>query len=231
MMQRLLRAFGDFGYSQLTMGGLANACDLSPRALYNHFKGKEDAFRETMRWNLDREMQRGWEAGQWIFMEGGSAIDVVVGILDARFGDARRNLETSPHASELNLEAFRRCRDIMEDAANAFQAGFALVIADLEKQNLVRLHPNQSTADAAQLLVDGARGVNQSLPNVPAPTLVERYRRMSEALMYGFADRAAFQQNRQVVPRRAASEEDGRTENLRASRNMAAGHARAEGGI
>jgi AcrR family transcriptional regulator len=187
-MQRLLLAFRNSGYSQLTMIDLADACDLTRRALYNHFSSKEDAFRGTIRWNHVREIRTGWEAGEAKLAEGGSALDVIVAILDARYGEARRYLELSPHSSDLNVEAFRRCRDILEESALVFQTGLAEVVVDLEKRDLLRLRPHQTASAAAQLIADGARGVNQTLPNQTASTLPERYRAMCEALMYGFAE-------------------------------------------
>lgn len=202
-MQRVAQALLDYGYNQLTMGGLARACDLTPRALYYHFKSKEDAFRETLRWNHVREIRNGWEAGRAKLSEGGDALDVIVAILDRRFGDARRNLERSPHASELNVEAFHRCREVIEESAAVFQAGLAEVLIDLEKRGLIRLRPNQTPVVVAQLLADGARGVNQTLPTRTASTLAERYARMCEALMYGFCELPASANRRVPTPRAA----------------------------
>lgn len=189
MMQGLLQAFRDFGYSQLTMGRLAASCDLSARALYNHFKGKEDAFRATVRWGRERDIRRSWEAGESIVSNGGSAVDAIVAILTARFGDARQHLEVSPHASELKLEAVRRCRDVLEDSAVAFQDGFMAVLIDLERRNLLGFRAGETAVEAAQLLIDGARGMNQTLPLIKAATLPHRYRRMCEAILYGVAHR------------------------------------------
>ena len=212
------------------MGGLANACDLSPRALYNHFKGKEDAFRETIRWNHEREIRRSWEASQWRLTEGGTAVDAIVAVLDARFGEARRDLELSPHSSELDLEAVRRCRDIVDEAAVEFQAGFAVVLTDLDKRSLLRLLPHQSAVGVAQLLTDGARGVNQTLPALPASTVVDRYRRMCEALLYGVTDRSAML-SRAVPQRRDTQADTVLVERTRPSRPPEVIlHVRAEGG-
>jgi AcrR family transcriptional regulator len=188
MMEALRLAFHNFGYGLLTMGGLAKACDLTTRALYHHFQNKEDAFRDTIRWNHVREISRGWEAGRQTLAVGGGALETIVAILDCRFGQARRDLELSPHASELNFELFRRCRDIMEESAAVFQTGLAEVLVNLEERGLLRLRPNQTPAQAAQLLADGARGVNQTLPSQAAATLPERYARMCEALLYGVAE-------------------------------------------
>lgn len=187
-MQRLLLAFRKDGFGQVTMIGLADACNLTRRALYNHFSSKEDAFRGAIRWNHVREIRAGWQAGQAKLAEGGSALDVIVAILDARYGEAQRHLELSPHSSDLNVEAYRRCRDILEESAVVFQMGLAEVVVDLEKRDLVRLQPHQTAGAAAQLIADGARGVNLALPNQPANTLPERYRAMCAALIYGFAE-------------------------------------------
>ncbi|WP_158814917.1 TetR/AcrR family transcriptional regulator [Methylocapsa sp. S129] len=225
MMQRVRLAFLNFGYGQLTMGGLAKACDLTARALYYHFKSKEDAFRESIRWNHIGEIQRGWDAGRRKLARGGSAVEVIVAILDARFGETRRDLALSPHASELNFEAFHRCMDIIAQSAVVFQAGLAEVLADLEKRHLIQLRPNQTPADAAQLLADGARGVNQTLPNLPAATLPERYARMCDALLYGITEPAA-KASRQAAARGDAPTDRASAESLLTSEKRASADGR-----
>ena len=102
LMPRLRQAFLDHGYEQLTMIGLAKACDLSRRALYHHCRSKEDAFRAMLRWRHSREIEAGIEAGGRRIAEGGSAVEAIAAVFDARYGAARRDLERSPHALEIN---------------------------------------------------------------------------------------------------------------------------------
>jgi AcrR family transcriptional regulator len=185
MMARLREAFLQHGYERPTMIALAEACELTRRALYHHFSSKEEAFREVIRWRHGVEIDLGLAAGRRRSAEGGSAIDAVVAIFDARYGEARRDLERSPHALELNHEAFRRCRDVMSESAAHFQARLAEFLRECGR---LRLRPGFSFAEAAQLLADGVRGVNQTLPARSSSTLPERYRRMCEALLYGFAE-------------------------------------------
>jgi hypothetical protein len=52
-------------------------------------------------------------------------------------------------------------------------------------QCMLRLRDGVTHADLAQLLADGARGVNQSLPPLPAADLPERYRVMFAAILFG----------------------------------------------
>ena len=50
-----------------------------------------------------------------------------------------------------------------------------------------RLRPGRgiTARDLAQMLADGARGVNQSLPPLPVDRLPERYRRMFAVILGG----------------------------------------------
>jgi AcrR family transcriptional regulator len=188
MMGRVRQAFLIHGYDQLTMIGLAKACDLTRRALYHHFGSKEEAFREMLRWRHIVEINAGFEAGERVLADGGSALDAIVAIFDARYGEARRDLELSPHASEINNEAFRRCRDVMANSAIVFQERLAMLLGDLTEKRLLRPRPGHGVVEIAQFLTDGARGVNQSLPPKPANTLPQRYRDMCAVILYGCAD-------------------------------------------
>jgi len=188
LMVRPRQAFLDHGYEQPSMIGLAKACDLSRRALYHHFRSKEDAFREVLRWRHGFEIEAGLEAGARRIAEGAGAVEAIVAVFDARYGEARRDLEGSPHALEINREAFHRCHDIMSEAAASFQARLAAFLGEIAGRGLLRLKPGAGFEEVAQLLADGARGVNQTLPLRSSFNLSERYRRMCEALLYGCAE-------------------------------------------
>lgn len=188
LMVRLRQAFLDYGYEQPSMIGLAKACDLSRRALYHHFRSKEDAFREVLRWRHGFEIEAGLEAGAKRIAEGGDAVEAIVAVFDARYGAARRDLERSPHALEINREAFQRCHDIMSESAASFQSRLASFLGELAQRGLLRLKPGVGFEETAQLLADGARGVNQTLPLRSSFNLPERYARMCEALLYGCAE-------------------------------------------
>ncbi len=188
LMTHLGQAFLDYGYDQATMVALARACDLTRRALYNHFSNKEEAFREMLRWRHGIEIEAGLQAGKQAVASGATAVGALVAVFDARYGEARRNLERSPHALEINHEAFRRCRDIMSASTENFQERLAQFIDYLAAHNLLQLKAGITRNDAAQLLADGARGVNQSLPARSSVTLAERYERMCDALLCGCAE-------------------------------------------
>jgi AcrR family transcriptional regulator len=187
-MLRLTQAFLDYGYEQLTMVGLAKACDFTRRALYHHFANKEDAFRGVIRWGHGRQIQAGMDAGQRVLEEGGGLLDAFIEIMDTRYGQARRDLERSPHAVEINYQAFRRCRDIMSESALIFQQRLETLIDELGAMGRLRLKHDVTSALLAQTLADGARGVNQSLPALPADGLPQRYRPMFSAILYGAAE-------------------------------------------
>lgn len=185
LLGRLRQAFLDFGYEQPSMVALAMACGVTRRTLYNYFRNKEDAFRAMLAWRHDIEIAEGFAAGERVLAAGGSALDAIVAIMDVRYGAARRDLDKSPHAVEINYTAFRRCRDVMSRSATHLQARLAELLERLAEQGLLRLRPTVSTDDLAQYLCDGARGVNQSLPAQPAFGLPERYRRMFQAILTG----------------------------------------------
>jgi AcrR family transcriptional regulator len=182
---RLRQAFLDHGYEHMTMIGLAQLCGFSRRALYHHFSSKEQAFRHMIDFFGRESIAQGVAAGRSVMEAGGSAVDVIVETMNVRYGDARRRLSGSPHALEINDQAFRRARDIMIEAAIDFQAKVAEMLGDMEARRLLQLRPGVTTGVLAQSLCDGARGTNQALPPIPIDELPVRYRQISEAILFG----------------------------------------------
>lgn len=189
LAERLRQAFLDHGYEQMTMSGLADLCGFSRRALYHHFSNKEEAFRYWLDFYNRQSVAKGIAAGRSIMATGGSAVDVIVETIDVRYGDARRRLAHSPHALEINDQAFRRSRDLMVKTAIDFQAKVAEILAELEDHHLLQLAPGVTTTTLAQSLCDGARGTNQALPPIPINELSVRYRQIVEAILFGSASR------------------------------------------
>jgi AcrR family transcriptional regulator len=189
-LRKLQLAFFAHGYEQLTMIGLAKAADMSRRSLYNYFSSKEEAFRACVRWSNARDITFGQAAAADAKAAGASALEILVAYADARYGDTCRELSASPHALEINDQAFRRCRDIMIDAARAGQQRLAEILVDLQQAGLVRWREGYSAAQLAQHFSDAARGVNQTLPPQPATTLRDRYRAIFCALLGGLAESA-----------------------------------------
>jgi AcrR family transcriptional regulator len=185
---RLERAFLDHGYEQLTMTGLAKAVDVTRRTLYNYFSSKEEAFRFLIENVNAQAVEIGMAAGRAALAAGRDPIEILATILDTRYGNTRRRLATSPHAIELNDQAFRRCRDIMIASAVSFQAELAGFIIELETNCILRVKPDLGPEMLAQLLADGARGTNQSLPPIDPAKLHLRYRSMVRALLHGAAE-------------------------------------------
>jgi AcrR family transcriptional regulator len=190
LVARLERAFLDHGYEQLTMTGLAAAIDVTRRTLYNYFSGKEDAFRFLIESVNAQAVEAGMAAGRAALADGNDLVEILATILDTRYGNNRRRLATSPHAVEINDQAFRRCRDLMVASAVSFQSELAGFITELEAANLLRVRANSSPENLAQLLADGARGTNQSLPPIAPDMLHQRYRGMVHALLHGTVDSA-----------------------------------------
>ena len=181
-------AFLRAGYAGLTMVGLAQACGVSRRTLYNHFPSKDDALREWVRFNNGEEVRLGLEAGEARRRAGADAVEIMTAIMDARYGETRRNVTASPHNVELNAVVFMLCRDIMIEAATAFQRQLAGLISSLERDGLLRLRGGTDPETVAQILANGARGVNQGLPPPPSGELTSRYRDMCRAVLFGCAD-------------------------------------------
>ncbi|MBS0274224.1 MAG: TetR/AcrR family transcriptional regulator [Proteobacteria bacterium] len=188
IVQRARDAFLREGYSRLTMTELADFCGLTRRGLYQHFKSKEDLLRATLR----LQNAEGFTAAEWVvekeLARGGSALDVVAKWLDARFGNVRRQIVQSPYGAEINAKAFEVGNDIMIEISADTHARMAELIDTLCARKLLRLREGQSSADAAQLLADGARGVNQQRPAIPVSQLAPRYRHIAEAILYGCAE-------------------------------------------
>jgi len=168
------------------MSGLAPLCGLSRRALYHHFSNKEDAFRYMLRHDGDRAIRDGMDAGRrHLDNGGGDVVSIFVEIMDLRYGHNRRVLANSPHAMEINDKAFRLARDIMIDHANAFQAQLAGLIVEMNVKGMLTLRSDIGPAALAQMLCDGARGSNQTLPPIPVSELPNRYRTILAAILYG----------------------------------------------
>lgn len=183
------RAFLDHGYQYLTMSALADAIDVTRRTVYNYFGSKEEAFRFLIEEANARAVTAGMAAGRACLDQGQDVVEIFATILDVRYGENRRRISKSPHAVEINDQAFRRCRDLMIASAIAFQAELAAFITELEGRRRLRLQPKVGADTLAQLLADGARGTNQSLPPTDPETLKLRYRAMVGAILYGAAAR------------------------------------------
>ena len=191
LMRKLNQVFLESGYEHLTMRGISKAADISPRSLYNYVSSKEEAYCEAIRFTHGVDIRAGLEAGRRVLDEGGDAVDVLVAIFDTRYGVTRRTLGVSPHAADLNYQAFRRCYAVMAESAVVFQDEVARVLDELSERRRLIIQPQVSAEDLAQLLSDGARGVNQSLPARPESTLPERYRKMISAILFGAAAKSS----------------------------------------
>ncbi|HVW55568.1 MAG TPA: helix-turn-helix domain-containing protein [Rhizobiaceae bacterium] len=186
LFERLRQAFLDFGYEQLTMSRLAQLCGMTRRGLYNHFSNKDDAFRHMLRVGNERSTREGMAAGR--AMRDASVADIMGEIMNVRYGEARRRLAASPHALEINDQAFRRANEIMMEAATVFQQQLSEFLTELQASGQLQLRQGIDVDELAQLLADGARGVNQARPPVAPEKLAGRYRNMCRAILHGCVD-------------------------------------------
>ncbi|WP_164738525.1 TetR/AcrR family transcriptional regulator [Aquabacter cavernae] len=186
-MLQVSQAFLRHGYGKLTMVELAKECGFTRRALYYYFNSKEEAYRATVRHGNAQGIQLGFEAGERIRRDGGSAVEIISEIMNIRYGTTRRIVQSSPHTVELNAVAFMTSRDIMIEFAISFQDDLERLIISLAEDGLLRLTGALSPKQIAQALADGARGVNQALPPPPLADLSERYRLMCQTILFGSA--------------------------------------------
>lgn len=170
------------------MSALAEICGLTRRALYHHFSNKEEAFRYVLRYDGETAIEGSFAAGRERLEAGAGAVEILTAIMDARYAANRRRLALSPHALEINDQAFRRARDVMIEAAVDFQDKLTAFVAEMEQRGLLSLRIGVTAQQAAQMLADGARGSNQTLPPIPIEELPKRYAAIIAAILHGVAD-------------------------------------------
>ncbi|MGN6150264.1 MAG: TetR/AcrR family transcriptional regulator [Rhizomicrobium sp.] len=187
---RAQEAFLRHGYEAMTMVTLAAACGLTRRALYYYFSSKDEAFRAMIRLENDRALELGRLAAQKV-LDGKrpNALAAITAWMDARYGETRRKLSTSPFGKEINDAAFVICADIMVEYATLSHDELAKLLRLLQKQRLLKLNRPASPESVGRLLADGARGVNQTRPPIPNSALAERYQEISGAILYGMAQK------------------------------------------
>jgi AcrR family transcriptional regulator len=180
-------AFVVHGFDQLTMGKIAALCGLTRRALYHHFSSKEDLFRACIKQGNVNALEQGDVAARALLDSGASALDVIAGWFDVRFGQVRRRVNDSPHGAALNDLAFRLATDIMIEVSYDTNRNIAELLVELERRGLLVLRKDITVERTARLLGDGARGVNQARPPIPNSRIAQHYREMTEAVLYGCA--------------------------------------------
>ncbi len=187
LMARVTQAFMDRGYQHMTMVALSESCGFTRRSIYNYFANKEDAFRAMFRqYNLG-SIDRAWKHVSDLRKSGAGVLDIVTGLIDVRYGDTWRLLDTSPHGAEIKGTAFAICLDIMIELATDFQRDVEHLIDELAAEGRLSLKPAFTSAQLAQMLTDAARGVNQVYPAANIDGLAAQYRRTCEAILYGYA--------------------------------------------
>lgn len=116
---------------------------------------------------------------------GSGALDVLPEWFDVRFGEVRRLIKRLPHGDELNAVAFRIGHDIMIEVSRDTNAHLATLIRELCASGKMQLREGVTSDEAATLLSDGARGVNQDRPYAPTNQIRKRYRNITAAILYG----------------------------------------------
>ena len=187
LVERASEVFLAHGYAALNMARLAELCGLQRRALYYHFHSKEELFRAVLRLRNDHYQAMADNVAAAALERGAPAGQVLGDWLDTRYGHVRRLLLASPHAAELNTVAFGIGLDVMIDEAHRTNLKLQALIEDLAAQGRLHLRPRISAETAAQMIADGARGVNQARPPIPADQLAARYHAIADAILFGCA--------------------------------------------
>jgi AcrR family transcriptional regulator len=187
IVQRARNVFQEHGFSGLTTTALATACGVTRRGFYHHFPSKEALFRAAMVAGNQEAQERADWAAQKAMAAGHDALDVLSEWLDTRFGVTRRNVARSRYGADLNETAFRIASDVMIEVSHETNARMAQLIAELQQRGMLKLRDGISPQDAAQLIADGARGVNQERPPIPPSQIGRRYRAITEAILFGCA--------------------------------------------
>lgn len=176
------------GFLAPSMAEIAAQCGLTRRGLYHHFRNKDEIYCAMLRLsNAEAFAAADW-AMQKALARGASALDMVAEYLDVRFGKTRRTLARNPHGDELNATAFRVANDVMMEVSLETHQRMTALIESLCERGILRLRPGASAGELAQMLADGARGINQVRPMIAASQIARRYRRMSEVILYGCAE-------------------------------------------
>jgi AcrR family transcriptional regulator len=175
------------GYERITMIQIAQGCGFTRRALYHHYSGKKEAFRDSVLFGNERGFDAA-HATQRALAANENAIEVVHALLNARFGDTRRRVARSPHAQELNDAVSRLCGDIIIAVAARLHAELAVILEQLQMLGKLKLRPDITFAELAYLLAASVRGINQTRPHLREHEFSPRYREIITAIMRGCAE-------------------------------------------
>ncbi|MEI9915950.1 MAG: TetR/AcrR family transcriptional regulator [Methylovirgula sp.] len=189
-------AFLKSGFNRPTMIELAVACGFSRRALYYHYRNKEELFRDVIRYQNERAMYAGWTAGMNVLMEGGGAVDVITAFLDTRFGETRRSAANSPYALELADSVFRLCDDIIVELQVRLQEDLIRMIEMLQTAGKLLILPDVNKDELAAMLAAAVRGVNQTRPHLKDVEFQPRYYAIIKAILRGSAKMPAKDRRR-----------------------------------
>lgn len=183
------------GYYPLTMTKIAEGCGLTRRGLYHHFNSKEQLLRAMLVLSNNEARDAADWAAQKAMARGAGPLDIVAEWLDNRYGETRRRVARSPGGEDLNRASFSIANDILIEVSRETHVRLAALLVELSRRGLLRLKPGRSATELAEIIADGARGVNQQRPPVPPGQIASRYRRIAEAILYGAAQEAPPRQD------------------------------------
>jgi AcrR family transcriptional regulator len=163
--------FSRYGYRRVSLEQIAQEAGVSRAALYLHFANKEDIFRAVSAQVHERSQQAAEAAAR----APGRVEERIAAVLDAKYGKFYEIIHDSPHVSELLEERNRLCGDVSETYRKRFLRMLRGVIEEAEAAGELELaSAGLDAAEAAELFVDGAKGLEMSGAAPQNPT---RYRR------------------------------------------------------
>lgn len=191
--ERILAAaftcFSRYGYRRVSLEQIAQETGISRAALYLHFRNKEDLFRALARQLLE-EAQAAVEAA---VKQPAPAIELLIDVLDAKYGLLYERIHDSPHAAEILDENSRQSGDLMEEFRRRFLRALRACLARADAAGEIDLRAAELDAgEAAELLADAVKGLERPGSGGPDPARFRRrIARLVRVFVGGLAPRPA----------------------------------------
>lgn len=156
------QCFATYGFRKTSMDDIARMAGMSRPALYQHYRNKEDVFRQLAQHYYDR----GAEALAAALARPGRPAEVLAAAFVAQGGEIIEAMLSSPHG----LELFDTSRAAAGDIAEAGEAGFRAQYArwlDAERA-AGRIGFSGSADEVAGTIAAALKGLKAAVPAYPA---------------------------------------------------------------
>lgn len=160
-----LKVFLAYGFSRTTMDDIARAAELSRPALYLVFRNKTDIYRAIARCVLACIVQRAGEA----LSGSGTLLDRLDFMIQTAFFDMLREIEESPHGSELLDIRNSLAADLFGEWRGEMRAMLETAFAAEAQEKGVDLAERELSARAlAETFLDALEGMKARLSDPPS---------------------------------------------------------------